>query len=431
VLRAFHEAGVRIDLVAGRGIGMVGALFAAVDLAPKLWDERGLWSQRRDLTRLYRWQRPWRLVAATLVVLAAMLMLPVAGLAVAAVTYPLALVVQLAGGSGGATLAERVSGVALALQRPDWYGVWVPRLVTLTVVAFVVGLAALGLRRRSDSAGALRREALAWRLLGAPLDADVAARWVTRGFWGFLRGAVTLPEPRAADLSRRYVDLLRDSLGQPGYRELMLIAHDLDARRDLVFALLAEPYRQSFFADPSDRGVELVDLAGVGSGDLVTAIRTGLSVPLLTEPAVIRFALEGYWRGEAHRLYDRPEAIARLLEELSAAGVEQVILASADPRPSGPHALRPSFLDPRARAGEWQASSESAAVRDATTALFDRFSALFHIRPSHNPLGPFAFAGTYDRQSDRRFELVELMARGYEDTYRQFVEAVVGAEGGD
>ena len=31
VLRALHEAGVRIDLVAGRGIGAVGALFAAVD----------------------------------------------------------------------------------------------------------------------------------------------------------------------------------------------------------------------------------------------------------------------------------------------------------------------------------------------------------------------------------------------------------------
>ena len=31
MLRALHEAGVKIDLVAGRGVGVVGALFAAVD----------------------------------------------------------------------------------------------------------------------------------------------------------------------------------------------------------------------------------------------------------------------------------------------------------------------------------------------------------------------------------------------------------------
>src|SRR4029077_18266442 len=31
VLRALHEAGVKLDLVAGRGIGAVGALFSAVD----------------------------------------------------------------------------------------------------------------------------------------------------------------------------------------------------------------------------------------------------------------------------------------------------------------------------------------------------------------------------------------------------------------
>ena len=31
VLRVLHEAGVKVDLVAGRGVGAVGAAFAAVD----------------------------------------------------------------------------------------------------------------------------------------------------------------------------------------------------------------------------------------------------------------------------------------------------------------------------------------------------------------------------------------------------------------
>ena len=36
VLRALHEAGVRIDLVAGRGMGAASAMFAAVDGGPRL-----------------------------------------------------------------------------------------------------------------------------------------------------------------------------------------------------------------------------------------------------------------------------------------------------------------------------------------------------------------------------------------------------------
>ena len=37
-LRALHEAGVKLDIVAGRGVGVVGALFAAIDGAQRLWD---------------------------------------------------------------------------------------------------------------------------------------------------------------------------------------------------------------------------------------------------------------------------------------------------------------------------------------------------------------------------------------------------------
>ena len=43
MLRALHEAGVKLDIVAGRGIGVVGALFAAVDGAQRLWDDKGFW----------------------------------------------------------------------------------------------------------------------------------------------------------------------------------------------------------------------------------------------------------------------------------------------------------------------------------------------------------------------------------------------------
>ena len=54
---------------------------------------------------------------------------------------------------------------------------------------------------------------------------------------------------------------------------------------------------------------------------------------------------------------------------------------------------------------------------------------VYTIRPVHNPVGPFDFTGGFDDRSDRRQALDELMSRGYEDAYRQFIDPVVGASG--
>ena len=43
VARALHEAGVKVDLVAGRGVGAVGAMFAAIDGSSGLWESGGVW----------------------------------------------------------------------------------------------------------------------------------------------------------------------------------------------------------------------------------------------------------------------------------------------------------------------------------------------------------------------------------------------------
>ena len=43
VLRGLHEAGVKLDVVGGCGVGVIGALFAAIDGAQRLWEEKGFW----------------------------------------------------------------------------------------------------------------------------------------------------------------------------------------------------------------------------------------------------------------------------------------------------------------------------------------------------------------------------------------------------
>src|SRR5678815_37491 len=69
VLRALHEAGVKLDLAAGRGIGAVGAFFAAVDGGARLWEATGLW-RSPSAKSFYRWRLPLRIAGWSLIVAA-------------------------------------------------------------------------------------------------------------------------------------------------------------------------------------------------------------------------------------------------------------------------------------------------------------------------------------------------------------------------
>jgi hypothetical protein len=252
--------------------------------------------------------------------------------------------------------------------------------------------------------------------------------------WGLLRGAAQLRRPAPTELGRRYTELLADNLGQPGFRELLIAVHDIDARRDLVFALVVESRRRDLVrrqtsAETERRRAEVLDMSGVARDHLADALAGALALPLATEPHAMRFAPDAYWRGETHRLCDRPAALARLVEEVAALDVEQILLVSAAADAAGPHALAPPRIDGRGRLGDYLQSSEAAAVRDIVAATAGAGPRLFTIQPIHNPIGPFDFAGGFDDRSDRRHPLPELMTRGYEDAYHQFIEPVVGASG--
>src|SRR6185295_1417344 len=71
VLRALAEAGIKIDLVAGRGAGAIAACFAAVDGGARLWEASGLW-RSPAASGFYGWRRPlrvaaWALAAAAII----------------------------------------------------------------------------------------------------------------------------------------------------------------------------------------------------------------------------------------------------------------------------------------------------------------------------------------------------------------------------
>src|SRR5206468_8388500 len=87
VLRALHEAGVKLDVVAGRGIGAVSALFAAIDGSERLWDEKGFW--RAGVVRsLYAWSLAPRLVGWSILTALAIVAIPVAAVALGLIVFP-------------------------------------------------------------------------------------------------------------------------------------------------------------------------------------------------------------------------------------------------------------------------------------------------------------------------------------------------------
>lgn len=391
VLRAIEEAGVKIDVVAGQGIGAAAAALSAIDGAAKLWEDGGVWRSQR-VAGFYRPKRAIRLAWWLAFVVAVLAAIPL---------------LLLAAGVSRPNLAR----VALAVP-------------VAAAVAFML------MARRAPS----KRRATGrwwWRLTGAPLDGAGARDQVVGAAWQLIRGAVQAAHPSRALFGRRYSEVLSENLSQPGFRELMVMATDVDTKRDVVAAMLREPFRHAFMASQPgrERKAEAIDLAGTGRDLAFEIIAGAMTPPVGCDLHPITFAPDSFWRGETHRFCDRPGLIERLLSELAAAGVTQAIVVNAASPVSAPHRLASPRFDTRGRLGEFLAAAECAAVQQALDASGARFEALYLICPAHNPVGPFDFAGAYDDASDRRHSLFELMERAYEDAYRQFIEPAVGASG--
>jgi hypothetical protein len=433
VLRALAEAGVRVDLVAGHGIGAVGAFFTAIEGGSRLWADDGFWRQR-EIAGFYPWRTSLRALGWAGALALALVVVPLALLALGLVAYPAAFILRLAHVQFGSTLAEGYAALVREAFMPGRLPSWVPQGSLLLAVIILAGVGVVAYRGRIR--GRHRdRGPFWWRVFGAPIDGRGVIRFWQGALWRLMTGGARAIQPEHLELSRRYADLLTENLGQPGFRELIVLVHDLDTRRDVVMGALAEPYRRAFFGRRSGGGAadarvsETLDLAGADRDHAVDVLSASQCLPVVNEPWPVTFAPESYWRGETHRWCDRPGSVARLLDEVRAAGVEQVIVVSAAADSRDPHTLTAPRIDGRGRVGAWLASENAAAVRDAVNAHGETFRCLLQIRPDYNPMDPLDVVGTYDERSDRVELLGELLDYGYADAYHQFVDPVVGAAG--
>lgn len=431
VLRALNEAGVRVDLVAGHGIGMVGACFVAIDGGSRLWAPDGFWRQRA-VGGFYRWRPVLRMLSWVAVAALALVLVPLGLLAGGLVAYAIAFVLQLAHVDVGVSIANGYAWLVRQAFQPGMLPSWLAQGALLLAVVALVLLAVASMRARLRHRHR-ERGRFWWRVFGAPLDARRVVAFWHAALWRLITGGTKVPLPGSLELSRRYAEVLSDNLGQPGFRELLAVVHDVDTRRDLVMAALTEPHRSVFFgrrpgtAGWMPRAGDTLDLVGADRDHVTDVLAAALSLPVVTESWPVTFAPESFWSGETHRLCDRPDAIGRLLEEVLAAGAEQVVVVSATSESPEPHTLTEPRIDGRGRLGEWLAAAQTASMRDALRARAGSFRSIQVIRPAHNPIGPLEFTGTYDDRSDRVQLFGELLDRGYEDAYRQFIEPVVGA----
>lgn len=431
VLKALHEAGVKIDVMAGRGVGAPAAAMAAIDGASGLWAPNGPWL--RDQQRPgYRW-RPALLLAGWLtVLLAGVVAFPLLLLLAAAVIYPAGFLLEMVGSSLGATLVGGYGAWLTDAFAGPHLPTYVPRaamgvggLIVLTLLLGTV-VARLSLPARREARGGWW-----WALVAVPLEPVALRRFFLDALWSLIRGAAVDDKPDNRTVGRRYREVLGESLGQPGVSELLFVVSDVDARQDVVAALLKEPHRTPFFAARPglERQSEAVDLSGAAGELLADLLQAAVTPAYGVEPHLVRFPAESYWRGEARRLCDRGASLLRLLEELAQAGVEQVILAGGPSARPRPHAVPSAGLAPADRIGDAITLDESAALRDAAAAFRSRFAGVYVVTPDHSAIGPFDLHGAYDRTSDRHESLGELLDRGYDDAHARFIAPVLGASG--
>ena len=127
VLRALHEAGVKLDIVAGRGIGAVSALFAAIDGGQSLWSDRGFW-RVPGVKQLYPWRLALRVFVWAIAFAVLIMAVPLAVSAAGAVVFPIDFVVRLVGLGGVSGLTGEYVRLAHQAFAPDGLPTWLPRL---------------------------------------------------------------------------------------------------------------------------------------------------------------------------------------------------------------------------------------------------------------------------------------------------------------
>jgi hypothetical protein len=446
VLRALDESGVKVDLVVGSGTGAIAAAYAAVDGGNRLYGKAGFW-QDIEWRSLYR-VRPFLVLSLGLLACSfGVFLLPVAIGLLAGLLFPLVLIADRAWPGLASGILGLVAVAPESLSGPYLAALAMPIFALALAAATTLGLVLSRERRRFAES------------LESFLDARPGEARLRRGLWDIARGAALNDAPPSeAELGRRYVALLSENVGQPGFRELVLRTADLDAAGALPFVVLADEHRGGFLSARArdsyrDGRPVAVDLRASGYDTLLfDAVAAGI-LPAVAGPVRrVAFPKGGLFSGETHRLTDATLVAGAGVKDAIDAGAEQVIVVSASPveprrspRRRGPRARLDALLttleaqalgtdvDEAERINRivgtlgHRTDDGGRAWEDPTSGRLFRELPLWLVRPERRTLGPAELDGARDPATEVVQTTADLLEQGYRDAYRQFVEPVVGA----
>ena len=415
-LKALEAAGVRVDLVLGRGAGAVVAAFGAIQSASKLLGENGLLPSLGQ-SGAWRFRVPYRTAAICLAaafavflspaLLAVLLLLALPFIAAARIVAPDAMA------SLFALLQEQIAAFSAQLDPIYLRAMAFPIAVLFAIL--LVGWLVPGAVRRPSGQGVLSR------FLGEGfIHLSPFSNELQRSLWEAVRGASTEARPpQLRDIGLCYRDLLSASLGQPGCSELIFYSLDLDSGQEVPFVLLKDRWLSRMAARGPGAGsvlAEPINLAGESCALLFDALLASVAPPVLAPGVPLRLPLSGRNAGEVHRFASSLLTGRSCVADAMAAGAEQVIYVSGSPAASS---------EETGIAGQLITSAVRQSLEEDLRWAEQAGLAMFVVRPDKARLKLFEFSGRALPGGDR-LETGALAAHGERDAFRLFIRPIVG-----
>ena len=404
-MRALDAAGVRIDVVLGRGAGAVVAAFSGLSAEDKIDGEGGLLDAVSS-ERPFRIAPLYRFAAIALAISFASFGAPLLLGLVSVVVLPIQALV-------------RGLYPSAALANPGWLSYLVaavePYYLPAVALPLIVLFTALSVRALRLS----RRERLS-ALFPPPFDLGPFDRLLSARLWEISRGTATDERPRhRRALSEAYVKLLSSGFGQQGFREIVLYALDTDTGEEVPFVALKERFAKKMTSDLAEGGREAIDMTGDGAAVLFDTLRAAVTPPGLAPAVGIPLPRGAALGGEVHRFASSLSMGGESLRDAVAAGAEQVfyvISSASSNRVSGNLWERISTAGLRA-----------SLQRDLAWAAEKTDVPVFVVRPEFERLSPYELQGRL-QLGGGTLPPRALVDQGARDVERLFVRPVLGEE---
>ena len=438
VLKALDEAGVRIDLMVGSGVGVLAAAFGAAGSGASLYGEKGFWRglSTRQVFRLrpgFRFLRALGLVALSAFLVPALIAL------LLGLLLPAFLAVDFARPGFMVDVSRTLAALAPGLRLFFVFALAAPTFLGFLFLLFRGASILKSSRRRFGEA------------LESAFDLSGIEREIARRLWEVARGpALNEPPPDTAEIGRQYAALIAENAGQPGFRGLVLRAANLDAPGPLVLKLTADGRASSRAA----LGDDLLDLQEPSAAPLLyDVVASAFSAAPMVSPRRVRLPKQGVFGGEVHRIAEASAISGSGLSEAIAMGADQIVLVTATSRDPGPYAVRRGL---RSLAAACLALRERTAIEDdlAQTERLNRIvetvghqkstgerewqdpltgrrfrPVIVHtVRPRRALLRPLDLDGAVDPSNEVETSLLDWLEEGHRDAHRCFLDGALGED---